>query len=193
MKKNKKRFPALALGTLLIVAAAALLFYNYYVEKSAGRKAREISAEIEELLPEDSGGAVSEEEGAVDFEKLPELEIDGNSDVGILFIPAMNLELPVLSGPEKGNGAAMPYLRRGEEGFMIYGHNYSNQFAFLSSAASGDEVIFEDARGNRVTYSAASFETLSKTAIDQIPAKDYGLTLLTNKNGSGALQVLYCN
>ena len=92
-----------------------------------------------------------------------------------------------------GSIATYKYTMDASTGTMIYGHNYCNQFAFLSSAASGDEVIFEDARGNRVTYSAASFETLSKTAIDQIPVKDYGLTLLTNKNGSGALQVLYCN
>ena len=111
--KNKGKFLIIT-GLLLIAAALFLTVYNLYDEVRARRSVMEIMACIEAdipanpsteplEIPEEANTTASLEEVEVpDYLLNPDMEmptenINGIDYIGILRIPALELELPVIS------------------------------------------------------------------------------------------------
>ena len=114
--------------------------------------------------------------------EMPTVEIDGVEYIGTLTIPALGLELPIVSAwsdalldlaPCRYTGSA--YL--GD--LIIAGHNYRGHFGSLYRLAPGDEVQFTDAAGNVFSYAVSEIQELPGTALEEMEAGDWDLTLFT--------------
>ena len=174
-------------GLLLIAAALSLFGYNLWEERRAGEAARqalealEAQTGTEEETPEKPEPSVPEYVLHPDME-MPTVEIDGVEYVGTLTIPALGLELPIVSAwsdalldlaPCRYTGSA--YL--GD--LIITGHNYRGHFGSLYRLAPGDEVQFTDAAGNVFSYAVSEIQELPGTALEEMEAGDWDLTLFT--------------
>lgn len=113
---------------------------------------------------------------------LPVKEIDGIGYVGIVRIPALELELPVISewsyphlriAPCRYEGT--PYL----DHLVIAGHNYDSHFGSLKTLCPGDTVTFTDMDGNEFRYEIVVMETLLPTDVEEMTSDEYDLTLFT--------------
>lgn len=197
-------------GLLLIAAALSLSLYNLLDEHNAAQAADHALEQIllempePEPKPEQTTGpaeAVPLSEAEIpDYVLNPRMdmpvrEIDDQEYVGTLEIPAIGLNLPVISqwsypclkiAPCRYTGSV--YL----ENMTIAGHNYSAHFGDLKSLRPGDPVIFTDMDGNSFRYEAAVVETLQPTAAEEMTCGKYPLSLFTCTVGGQYRIVVRC-
>lgn len=191
--KNKGKHLIL-LGLLLIAAALLLTGYNLYDALRAARAADQAAAKLEALLPE---AAPNTPDYLLHPEmEMPVQEIDGVGYIGTLRVPALGLELPVISqwsypmlkrAPCRYVGSA--YL----DNLVIAAHNYNSHFGGLKKLSPGDAITFTDVDGNVFCYEVAALETLAPTAIEEMTDGGYALTLFTCTPGGASRVTVRCD
>lgn len=192
--RNKVGTGCMALGAALILAALALFLWNRSEAEQAG-------AASEELLPLVVEQIIEEREKTP--EQLPEptakemtvVEIDGQGYIGFLSIPALELELPVLAEWDytKLNIAPCRYTgATGTNDLVLCAHNYDRHFGRLSRLEIGDEVLFTDMDGVSTRYTVAAQDILEATAVEEMTAGEYDLTLFTCTYGGVSRVTVRC-
>jgi len=196
MRERRLRRALSGLGIALLLAAAVLTVHNVREDRQAGRAAAVAVAELRAAMAQRMAAPAP-----VPVRPLPEAEtpeetsfpsgeseapatlgIDGRSYAGILAIPALGLELPVLDAWSESGLKCAPCLYSGAAAtgdMVIAGHSYKTHFGTLGSAAVGDQVVFTAADGTVFTYSVESAEVLSPWQVREMTAGDWALTLFT--------------
>lgn len=127
--------------------------------------------------------------------KLPTVEHDGQTYIGTIDIPSLELSLPVISqwsyprlkiAPCRYQGS--PYLND----LIIMAHNYKSHFGRLIDLHIGDEVYFTDVDGNVFRYAVEELETLGKTDVERMLSGDWDLTLYTCTVGGKTRVTVRC-
>ena len=170
-------------GLALLLAAAGLAGYNLWDAARADRASEAILAELS--IPEPDPEAIPDYQLDPGRE-MPAETIDGWDCVGVLSIPALGLELPVIGewsypalrqAPCRYTGSAYT------DDMTIAAHNYARHFGHLTALRPGDAVTFTDLSGNVFRYAVAETETLQPTDIQEMTAGDWPLTLFTCTKG----------
>lgn len=190
----------ITIGLLLIAAALFLVSYNLYDELRAEQSARQavtqldayLPAEADPEAPSDSAGdqepLVSDERTVIpDYVLSPNMEmpvetINGIDFIGVLRIPALELELPIISEWNYPNLKTAPCRYGGSaylNNLIICGHNYTSHFGTLKNLWEGDIATFTDMDGNVFTYKMVERETLNPTDIEGMESGNWDLTLFT--------------
>ena len=193
-KKNRIGNILKGAGLILVTAAVLLLVYNLW----DGHRARESEeAILAEYLQENK--KASESPDASDKEDkqnipdyllnpdmdMPEYTLKSLGDVaciGILEIPALDLELPVISSWSYSSLRLAPCRYSGSAykgDLVIAAHNYQSHFGGLRTLPEGSEVFFTDAVGNRFSYYVAVTEALTLWSVDDMTSGEWPLTLFT--------------
>ena len=178
--KAKRGTILMTTGLLLLAAALCLAGYNVWDEQRAAAAVTEVLAQVEPPAP-------SPEEPTPEYILYPEMdmptvEIDGNRYIGVVTIPALGLELPVMSQWSDQASRTAPCRYQGSAytgDLIIAGHNYRSHFGSLKNLGVGEQVVFTDADGNVFRYTVAAVEVLDKTALEEMAAGDWALTLFT--------------
>ena len=195
MKRNFLGTALIVLGVLSLLGAAGLFTYNLMEERSAGESAKavlqQIAPEVINRTPiqyEDlQGGTVVPELEIPNYllnpnMDMPEKEYDGRTYVGVLAIPALNVELPVLGDGSRSGAKIAPCRYEGTaylDNLVICAHNYNSHFGRLNTLKTGELVYFTDMDGNRFTYQVVSFEVLQPNQIEEMCDEQWDLTLFT--------------
>lgn len=193
-KKNRIGNILKGAGLILVTAAVLLLVYNLW----DGHRARESEeAILAEYLQENK--KASESPDASDKEDkqnipdyllnpdmdMPEYTLKSLGDVaciGILEIPALDLELPVISSWSYSSLRLAPCRYSGSAykgDLVIAAHNYQSHFGGLRTLPEGSEAFFTDAVGNRFSYYVAVTEALTPWSVDDMTSGEWPLTLFT--------------
>ena len=179
------------IGLLLLAAALFLTAYNLWSDAKAGKTADTV---LEQLTPESEGPGVPDY--ILDPKReMPEEEIDGQRYIGVLRIPALSLELPVISEWSYPSLQVAPCRYAGSaylDDMVIAAHNYRSHFGYLKDLSQGDEVTFTDMDGNVFRYEVAEVETLSPFAIEEMTSGDWALTLFTCTVGGQSRVTVRC-
>ena len=196
--KSKKGIAFIVTGLLCIIAALALFVFNQAQSGHARTESENVVAVLSEQIRE----TASQHHGAVfptdDPERpMPVLTVEDRSYVGILSIPALELELPVLSYFDESALQITPCLYSGSiynNDMVIGAHNYDAHFGRLRSLVMGDEVTFTDTENNRWRFEVVDMETLGPEQNDELTVKqnenDWDMSLFTcNYTGSARLTV----
>ena len=189
-EKNSRKQEGLlsiTVGLLLIAAALFLASYNLYDELRAEQSARQAVTQLDAYLPaeaapeapSDSAGdqepLVSDERTVIpDYVLSPNMEmpvetINGIDFIGVLRIPALELELPVISEWNYPNLKSAPCRYSGSaylNNLILCGHNYASHFGSLKTLSEGDIATFTDIDGNVFIYKMVERETLNPTDIE---------------------------
>lgn len=191
----------LGAGLLLIAAALALAAYNVI---DAQRAARSAAQALEALSQTTAVSAAEPEQASADDAPayladpempMPTVSFDGNDYIGRVDIPSLGLSLPVISewsyprlkiAPCRYTGSA--YL----DNLIIAAHNYSSHFGNLNRLNTGDTVTFTDVDGNQFTYAVSLIEDLPGTAIEEMQAGEWDLTLFTCTLGGRSRVTVRC-
>ena len=197
--RNKRGWPAMMGGLLLIAAALCLTAYNIWDEGHAAAAAdsavRQLDAEIREAEEAAPPEALPDYVAAPEME-MPTVEIDGHTYIGRLSIPALELSLPVMSDWSYSHLKLSPCRYSGStylDNLVIAGHNYRSHFASLPQLQPGDTVTFTDMDGNVFSYAVSSLETLSPYAISDMTSGDWDLTLFTCTVGGQSRLAIRCD
>ena len=193
-KKNRIGNILKGAGLILVTAAVLLLVYNLW----DGHRARESEeAILAEYLQENKKASESPDASDKEDEQnipdyilnpdmdMPEYTLKSLGDVaciGILEIPALNLELPVISSWSYSSLRLAPCRYSGSAykgNLVIAAPNYQSHFGGLRTLPEGSEVFFTDAVGNRFSYYVAVTEALTPWSVDDMTSGEWPLTLFT--------------
>jgi sortase A len=181
---------------MLLIAALSLVAYNTYTDKRAGEISTEVlekvKAAIPETEPESEADSSAEpnlvgdetEDSSPEAEEEQGIEIDGRWYIGILDVPAIDLELPVQSGWNYYNLDIGPcrYYGSVETGDMVIAaHNYASFFKRIQELNSGDEIIFTELSGRKHYYEVEQTQLVDGYDVDSMisGSDDWDLTLFT--------------
>ena len=197
--RGKRKGTWLMTGGLLLIAAALLLTcYNLWDERRATNSAGEALRELETLRPEEP--ETVEETEIPDYlldpgREMPAVEIDGGRYIGVLELPSLGLELPVMESWSYPNLRVAPCRYGGsayQDDLIIAAHNYASHFGRLKELKIGDEARFTDTEGNLFRYAVAELETLGKYDVAEMAAGDWDLTLFTCTYGGQSRVTARC-
>ena len=197
--KHKKKGTWLMTGGLLLIAAALFLTcFNLWDERRATNSAGEALLELEAVCPEEGGttepGEVPDYLLAPDRD-MPAVEADSGSYIGVLELPLLGLELPVMESWSYPNLRVAPCRYSGsayQDDMVVAAHNYKSHFGRLKELRPGDEVRFTDMEGNVFRYAVAELETLGKYDVEKMTSGDWDLTLFTCTYGGKSRVTVRC-
>ena len=138
--RNKLGNACMILGTVLVLAALSLFFVNRREAQRAESASSEVLPQVMETIREQA-----QEDTALPDpydSTMTEVEIDGYAYIGYLSIPALELELPVMSQWDYTRLNIAPCRYTGStksDDLVIAAHNYARHFVNLSRLAAGDE------------------------------------------------------
>lgn len=188
-EKNSRKQEGLLLitiGLLLIAAALFLVSYNLYDELRAEQAARQVVNKLEASTNQEP--LASDERTVIpDYVLSPNMEmpvetINGIDFIGVLRIPTLELELPVISEWNYPNLKTAPCRYSGSaylNNLILCGHNYASHFGRLKTLSEGDIATFTDIDGNVFIYKMVERETLNPTDIEGMESGNWDLTLFT--------------
>lgn len=206
MKRNLFGTALIVVGALLLLSAVGLLGYNMLEERSAGESAQAV---LDQIIPavktpgkpqhEDLQGSLPQVETPNYILNpqmdLPETEYDGRRYVGVITIPALEVELPVLKGWSRSGAKIAPCRFEGTpymDDLVICAHNYQSHFGRLNTLKTGDLVQFMDMEGNLFTYQVVSFEILQPNQAELLRSGGWDLTLFTCTIGGQSRFTVRC-
>ena len=169
------------LGLLLLTAALFLTAYNQNTSYQAQRIAQTVIAEMD-AFPAQTDAQQTEPTEFVEDREMPVRIIDGRAYIGILSIPALELELPVLNQWNEANLKTAPCRYQGsvyDGSLIICAHNYTSHFGTLKNLREEDTAQFADMDGKVYRYTVVGQETLDGADIAQMEEGDWDLTLFT--------------
>lgn len=203
----------ISLGLLLIAAALSLVLYNLYDEMRAEKSVNQVIAVLDEYMPTESTEEANvdpqeetdepyfEEETVIpDYILSPKMDmpvetVKGKDYIGVLKIPALELELPIINTWNDDNLKVAPCRYMGSaylNNMIICGHNYKSHFLHLKKLREDDSVLFTDIDGNVFEYKVIAKEAIPGTAPDEMESGDWDLTLFTCTVGGRTRDTIRC-
>lgn len=209
----------IGIGCLLIAAALGLTVYNLADEARAAKRADEALSQLAIAMgsfrdastttandastvpppltdqPTPSATDTPPADSPNDEPEMPVIQLDGQEYAGILSIPALSLELPVLRNWSMAALKNAPCCYAGslyQNNLVIAGHNYKGHFGKLSDLQIGDSIFFTDALGQRFEYEVVELESLPANAVEAMTAGDWDFTLFTCTVGGRSRLTVRC-
>ena len=191
------------LGALLIAAAALLVLQNMLAQSQARETAQTVMAELEipekppiQSLAPDAPELVARPDHLLNPNMpMPEAVVEGAAYIGVIQIPVLALELPVISETTPENLQKAPCRFAGSaylDNLVIGAHNYDAHFGGLKNLSYGDQVIITDLDGNVFYYRVADMETLRPDQAEDLVGGSWPLTLYTCTLGGRTRVVIRC-
>lgn len=210
-------------GLLLVAASLSLTGYNMIQSRRAGESAE---AALEKLVPliaqdpippegrvlnirtntDEHKEQTAQEEQAIEIEypdyilnpkmELPVQTVDNTEYIGILSLPSLGRDLPVISKWDYRSLDISPCRYTGSvymDNMIICAHNFNRHFGAIKDLAYGDPVTFTDLDGNVFTYEVVEVETLRPTAVAEMVSGDWDLTLFTCTKGGATRVTVRCD
>ena len=184
------------LGVVCLLSSVGFVVYNRWEGENAEEIVQDLLENVQSIIEEKQ----PQQPLPDDTEKMPTematVKVDGYDCIGILSIPVLNLELPVLTDWSYAKLKKAPCHYYGtyyEKDFVIAAHNYESHFGRLSQLQAGDIVIFTDVNGADHCYEVVLLETLPKEATQEMIASGFALSLYTCTPGGASRVTVRCN
>ena len=204
--KRKRGSLLLILGALLLAAALGLTAWNLYEGYRAEKTSSVVVEQLHTVLPDaPTQPAVPAPNNNGELEipdyvlapdmEMPTVTVDGRKYIGTLELPTLGLEFPIISRWSYDALLEAPcrYTGSAYSGDMVLAaHNYNSHFGRLKNLHEGDKIIFTDVDGNVFTYAVAVKETLMPTAVEEMTAGEFPLTLFTCTLGGSYRVTIRC-
>ncbi len=191
------------LGVACILSAIGFAAYNRWEDRNAEEIAKGFLEDVQNIMkdPQPDQSRPGETTGLPgDAEhrpvKMATVEVDGYDCIGILSVPVLDLELPVLTEWSYAKLKKAPCHYYGsyyEKDFVIAAHNYESHFGKLSWLQTGDVVIFTEAGGADHYYKVVLLETLPATATEEMITSGFDLSLYTCTPGGASRVTVRCS
>lgn len=178
--KNKIGISLMITGCLAIIAAVFLVGLNIGTNYSSGKKSGEVLSLLESEIESNENENFIYNENKTD-KSLKSISVGDNTFIGIINIPDIGIELPVMSSWNYDNLDISPCLYyRDSEKMVIAAHNFSTHFGKIKELSYGDYITFRDTENNIQMYEVVNTEILdSYDTKKMISGEDWDLTLFT--------------
>lgn len=193
-------------GLILMGSAAGLYLHNRGLEDEAAQSVAQITPlildAIDEGREETTKGPdpnlpqfIANQEPDPNRE-MPTSHVDGHDYIGCLTIPSLGLELPIMSSWSYPKLRIAPCRFEGSlylDDLVLMAHNYDRHFGRIKNLRSGDIITFTDMEGTTVEYEVIALEVLEPTAVEEMTAGEFDLTLFTCTYGGQSRVTVRCD
>ena len=193
------------LGVCCLISSLGLIAYNRWEEEKAQDVSKNILQDVQEDIQDNTREESTSEESnqykseeiSVDIPKeMLTTQVDGYDCIGVLSIPVLELELPVLTDWSYAKLKIAPCHYFGscyEKNFVIAAHNYQSHFGRLPELQPGDLILFTDISGTVYCYEVVLLETLPANATEEMITSGFDLSLYTCTPGGASRVTVRCN
>lgn len=188
-----KRF--MITGLLLIAAALLLVLYNVWDANRAQKASAAIVEELDTVISENGQGLL---EYMDPNQEMPTEEIDGYRYIGILDIPSLGLELPVMADWDYERLKISPCRYSGSyyaDDMVICAHNYAKHFSPIKWIDVGADVYFTSVNGQVYHYQVSNRESVLPSHVEDMIAhveNEWDMTLFTCNTGGRTRCAVRC-
>lgn len=207
--KRKLGIVCMILGIGLVLGAVYLSMFNQQEDASAQKSSESVMPVLIQQIQENTKETLPASETMPELEvykpmnllteeekKMTEVVIDGIPYIGYLSIPKLGLDLPIIStwNYQRLNVAPCRYVGtvRGEN-LVLMAHNYTSHFGKISQLEAGDTITFTDMDGEITCYEVVGEDVLDSTAVEEMTAGVFDLTLFTCTYGGKYRLTVYCD
>ena len=192
------------LGICCLIASVGFIAYNHWEEGNAQTASENILQDIQKSILDNTHDEITSEESEHDEsveipadipQEMLTTQVDGYDCIGILSIPVLELELPVLTDWSYTKLKIAPCHYFGsyfEENFVIAAHNYQSHFGRLSALQPKDLILFTDISGTVYYYEVILLETLPGSATEEMVTSGFDLSLYTCTPGGASRVTVRC-
>lgn len=197
MKKNIRAITLISLGTFMILAAAFLFLVYEQEAELAGENAQQLLSALTQQIEQNQDQALYDP--AIREQspgQMAQTTLQGYDLIGIVRVPRIGLELPVLDHWSYALLKLAPCRYSGSvegQNLILLGHNYKKHFAPLKQVTAGDRVEFQDVNGTIHPYTVSATQVLTPTELDALTGTDHALTLFTCTTGGQSRFVVRCD
>ena len=191
------------LGVVCILSSVGFVVYNRWENKNAEEIDKDLLEDVQSIMDEKQ----PEQPLPADTVNLPDdpekiptematVKVDGYDCIGVLSVPVLDLELPVLTDWSYAKLKKAPCHYYGtyyEKDFVIAAHNYQSHFGKLSELQPKDLILFTDVSGTVYCYEVVLLETLPGNATEEMIASGFDLSLYTCTPGGASRITVRCN
>ena len=184
------------LGVVCLLSAVGFLVYNLWENKNAEEISQVFLEDVQCIIQEPQPERLPPDETEEMLAEMATVEVDGYDCIGILSVPILDLELPVLTdwSYEKLKKAPCHYYGAYyERDFVIAAHNYASHFGRLSELQPRDLILFTDVSGTVYCYEVVLLETLPANATEDMITSGFDLSLYTCTPGGASRVTVRCN
>lgn len=174
---NKKGLILVITGCILILIAGLMVTYNSYENNKAGIESKKMYEKLKDVNVD-----TKEEVSTLENDEMKVVNIDGNEYIATINIPALNLELPVMSDWDYTKMKVSPCKYYGSiftNDLVICAHSYDNLFGRIKDLNAGDILILTDMNNNKYYYEVKVTEVLSPKDVKEMIESEFDLTLYT--------------
>ncbi len=189
----------MVLGGMLVLAALSLLLWNDLEDSAAGKSVERILPRVIQQIeapPTMPAGETPSYSYPDPYDPtMTEVEIDGYAYIGYVSIPAVGLELPIMSEWDYSRLKIAPCRYSGStktHNLVICAHNFDRHFGPIRNLSPGDTVYFTDMDGTVWKYEVDTLDVLAPTQVEDMTAGDYDLTLFTCTYGGATRVTVRC-
>ena len=193
------------LGVCCLISSLGLIVYNRWEENNAQNASKNILQDVQEDIQDNTREESTSEDSNRDESKdisvdVPKemltMPVDGYDCIGVLSIPVLELELPVLTDWSYAKLKIAPCHYFGsyyEKDFVIAAHNYQSHFGRLPELQPRDLILFTDISGTVYCYEVVLLETLPANATEEMITSGFDLSLYTCTPGGASRVTVRCN
>ncbi len=191
MFRKRNGLLLIVLGACAILSAGVLFWFNEKEQQAAAQTSNRALLKMQSL----QDNPVADDSKQLNNDKLTEIEIDGEWYIGQLSIPALDLELPVISQWNYERLEKAPCRYSGSvlnRDLVIMAHNYRAHFGRLGELPLDTQIYFRDVQGNQTQYRLAVLDILTPEDVKEVTSDQYDLTLFTCTYGGENRVVARC-
>ena len=193
------------LGICCLIASVGFVLYNHWEEENAQSASENILQNVRKSILDNTHGESTSEESeraesveiTVDIpQEMRTTQVNGYDCIGVLSIPVLELELPVLTDWSDTKLKIAPCHYFGsyfEKDFVIAAHNYRSHFGRLSELQPKDLILFTDVSGTVHCYEVVLLETLPGNATEEMITSGFDLSLYTCTPGGASRVTVRCS
>lgn len=177
------------LGLLCFGIAANIVVNNQKEDLAAGVSAASLLDKVEDQItntaidPNPTGDMKS-------------VEVNGQSFVGIITIPAIDIRLPIQTEWSSVNAKTSPCRYKGsvyDNNLIVAGHNYQKHFGNLKNLVTGDTIIVTDVDGRQYYYEVTYIEDIGTYDVDAMDEGEWDFTVFTCTIGGASRVTVRCD
>ena len=191
--KRKLGISLMIIGLLMVVFSLGLLLFNNYENK----RAKESSEALVQTIRLEISENESENKVTDPFdEEMTVREIDGYGYIGYISVPALGIDLPVMSQWDYSRLKISPCRYYGStktDNLVIAAHNYKVHFGYIGNLKPGDYVIFTDMDAKVYNYKVDFVDVVLPTDVDKVIDSGDDLILYTCTYGGAKRIVVRCS
>ncbi|WP_051638694.1 sortase [Butyrivibrio sp. NC2002] len=176
------------LGIVCFAIAISIIIYNRNEDNAAGVSAASLLEGVDAQIT--NSPVESDPTG-----DMKSVDVNGQSFIGIITIPAIDIRLPIQQEWSSENAKTSPCRYKGSvysNDLIVAGHNYQRHFGKLNQLLSGDTVIVTDIDGRQYYYEVTYTETIGTYDVDAMDKGDWDFTVFTCTKGGASRVTVRC-